>query len=123
MDWWNETAKRCHDKPDGWMWYRVDADAPEGFVEVEGAVPIGEYKRGPRKGRPKWGPRKDGERIWMKESDVEETKRLWAEQIGQCPKCTGSGKVVKSVSVHDGTKYRECSECAGSGKYREAASA
>jgi len=80
IDWINETAKRCHGKPDGWMWFRVNSyKKPDDFFECFGGIPIGVWKSGPRKGRTKWAPG-PGELIWMRFSEVEETERIFAER-------------------------------------------
>lgn len=119
MDFINETAKRCHGKPDDWRWYSLDAhNKPPGFFEVIGSVPVGKYRSGKRKGRPKWD-RKIAETVWMKWDDLKETKRLWGIETGKCPECLGTGKQVKSVSVVDGTTYRPCGDCDGTGVYQE----
>jgi hypothetical protein len=72
----NETVRRIHGVPDGWRWFRLDChNKPEDYWEVEGSVPVGFYRRGPRKGRPKWD-RKTSQTFWVRKSQVAETHRM-----------------------------------------------
>ena len=119
IDFFNMTAHRVHGVPDGWQWYLLNSrDCPDGYIKVAGNVPVGVLKNGPRKGSPKFAPRSKDDVIWMKDADVEETKRLWSEETGKCHECTGSGKKIASVSVAHGKTYRPCSKCDGTGRYR-----
>ena len=119
IDFINVTAQRRHGKPDGWQWLRLDAhNKPEGYFEVVGAVPVGTYRSGKRKGRPKWD-RKTAEMIWMRDDDLVETKRLWGIETGKCAECQGTKKQVKSVSVVDGVTYQQCKTCQGTGVFNE----
>jgi hypothetical protein len=116
MDWWNETAKRVYGAPEGWRWCSLDGhNAPKGFVMVEGAVPVGEFRSGARKGRTKWPPKSKLDTIWIHDNELAETKRLWSEQTGKCAECVGSGQRLHSVSVRDGTVYKPCKYFNGTG--------
>ena len=53
----------CREKygvPEAWQWTTLDArNQPEDFVRVSGACPVGVWRSGPRKGRPKFGKQRD----------------------------------------------------------------
>lgn len=117
IDWYNETAKRCHGKPTGWRWYSLDShDKPPDFFLCGGAVPLGFKKSG----RPKWPPVKDCDLIWMKFSDVDETRRLWEIETGKCCKCLGTGQMNIGWSAAHGSEYGDCNKCNATGKASEA---
>ena len=109
------TARRVHNLPDDWhprIYGCLDRDL--GFYLV-GAVPIGTYSRGPRKGRPKLPPLRELQRVVITPKEVQETREQWERETGMCHRCGGSGEVVAIVS-RDGTTYRPCSLCNGTGK-------
>ena len=113
------TARRVHNLPDEWrpcIYESLDRDL--GFA-LTGAVPIGIYSRGPRKGRPKWPPKRDLQRVVITTDEVRQTQIQWENETGKCCRCGGSGDQEKSVSVKDGAvqrTYRTCIGCEGSGK-------
>ena len=116
VDWYNETAKRVHGKPDGWKWCSLDShQKPPGYIEVHGAVPIGTVSRGPRKGRTRWPPKSECDIVWMQDSEINETMRLWEIETGKCSACRGNGNSIVGWSREGGNKYRECKKCSGSG--------
>jgi len=119
VDWYNETAKRCHNKPDDWQWYSLSAhNVPDGFIKVMGSVPIGVYSRGPNKGRPKWARSSEADTVWMKQSDIDETKLIYSESTGKCAECQSTGQVVSRFSAQDDTQYRICKACDGTGMFK-----
>lgn len=109
------TARRIHNLPDEWE-PRIYGclDRGLGFYLI-GAIPIGTYSRGPRKGRPKWPPRRELQRVVITANEVRETQIQYENETGLCCRCGGSGQTVKSVGVA-GTTYRECIGCEGTGK-------
>jgi len=116
VDWWNETARRVHGMPEGWRWFSLDGrEKPPGFVLVTGAVPIGFITRGKNKGHPKWPPVAQGQKLWVKVSDFEESKVLWEQKTGKCSKCYGSGREWNGWSAIEGNTFKQCSKCESTG--------
>ena len=113
------TARRVHGLPKEWLpcvYECLDRDL--GFA-LTGAIPIGAYSRGPRKGRPKWPPKRDMQRVVITMDEVRETQIQWERENGLCCRCGGSGQTLKSTGVRDGVvfrAYRTCIGCEGSGK-------
>jgi hypothetical protein len=101
--------------PNGWqprIYGCLDRDL--GFY-LQGAVPIGTYSRGPRKGRPKWPPLGQLQRLVITTEEVAQARIWWENETGLCSYCGGSGQQVKSIGIN-GTIYRECIGCEGTGK-------
>lgn len=77
-------AQQMLGAPPGWQWYslktlgttrqRIEHKATH--FEMRGAVPVGVYSRGPRKGRPKWPAEKDCDCFIVSFADF----RAWAAQ-------------------------------------------
>jgi hypothetical protein len=108
-------ARRVHGLPADWqprIYGCLDRDL--GFY-LRGAVPIGTYSRGPRKGRPKWPPLGQLERVVITADEVKQARICWENETGLCSHCGGSGQQVKSTGIN-GTTYRECGACSGTGK-------
>ena len=117
LDLFQLTAERVHKVPSGWRWCRLDSHKkPEGFIEMQGAIPIGEYKSGPRKGMPKWPSSDRLQTIWIQQSEVEAVAEQWESENGKCHKCEGSGQEWAGWSKGEGRKTRTCQRCKGSGK-------
>ena len=115
LDLFNLTACRVYGMPDGWEWCRLDSsNAPPGFVFAEGAVPVGIYKRGPRKGRKKWP--KQLQTVWIEWSVMQQIANRWETETGLCHKCEGSALETYGWSSRDGEKTRPCKRCSGTGK-------
>lgn len=110
------TARRVHNLPDDWqprIYGCLDRDL--GFY-LRGAVPIGTYSRGPRKGHPKFPPLGQLQRVVITTDEVRQERIRWEHETGLCVRCGGAGETVRSISIQNGTTYRQCNECEGSGK-------
>jgi hypothetical protein len=113
-------ARKVHNLPDEWQ-PRIYGCLDRGLTAehsgfyLRGAVPIGTYSRGPRKGRPKWPPLGQLQRVVITADEVKQARIQWENETGLCSHCGGSGQQVKSVGI-DGTTYRECGACGGTGK-------
>ena len=108
-------ARKVHGLPDDWKPQIYETlDRGMGFA-LRGAVPIGTYSRGPRKGRPKWPPRGQLQRVAITADEVRRQRIQWEIETGLCSYCGGSGQQVKSIGIN-GTTYRECSVCGGTGE-------
>lgn len=107
-------ARRVHGLPADWQ-PRIYGclDRGLGFY-LRGAVPIGTYSRGPRKGRPKWPPLGQLQRVVITADEVRQARIWWENDTGLCSYCGGSGQQVKSVGIN-GMTYRECISCEGAG--------
>lgn len=118
VDFYNMTVIRIHGKPYEWEWCKLDShNKPPGYFEIRGGVPVGKITRGKNKGRNKWPKNLDV--IWLKFTDIDETRKLWEQETGNCSKCYGEGKTIESSSVVTGKTYKPCVACEGSGKARE----
>ena len=109
------TARRVHGLPDDWqprIYGCLDRDL--GFY-LRGAVPVGTYSRGPRKGRPKFPPLGQLQRVVITQEEVLQTQIQWEHETGLCCRCGGSGQQVKSTGIN-GTTYRTCIQCDGTGE-------
>lgn len=108
-------ARRVHNLPDNWQPRIYESlDRGLGFV-LRGSVPIGTYSRGPRKGRPKWPPLGQLQRVVITADEVRQEQILWEHETGLCCLCGGSGQTVRSVGVQNGITYQKCIECEGAG--------
>jgi hypothetical protein len=117
LDLFQMTAERIHNVGAGWKWCHVSAiDVPPGFIKVRGAIPIGQYKSGKRKGHPKWPKDDQLQTLWMKKTDMDAMALQWEVEQQKCHKCEGSGEVVVSSHVVHGKTFGKCKRCKGSGK-------
>ena len=117
VDFFQLTAERLYAVAEGWKWCKLDRlNKPADFIEVQGAVPVGVFKQGKRKGCLKW-PRQL-ETIWMRQSDVDRVRTEWERENGKCSSCEGSCEETASAELVDGylrRTYRPCSRCKGTG--------
>jgi hypothetical protein len=108
-------ARRVHNLPDNWQPRIYESlDRGLGFV-LRGSVPVGTYSRGPRKGRPKWPPLGQLQRVVVTADEVRQEQIRWEHETGLCCRCGGTGQTVQSISVQNGTTYRQCIGCEGAG--------
>jgi hypothetical protein len=84
-------------------------------VELIGAKPIGEYTRGPKKGQPKFPPRKDLRSVFLPRDQISQTRQQWEQETGLCSHCGGSGQTIRIASIH-GNTYKPCDRCKGTGR-------
>jgi len=107
-------ARRVHGLPADWQ-PRIYGclDRGLGFY-LRGAVPIGTYSRGPRKGRPKWPPLGQLQRVVITPDEVKQARIWWENETGLCSHCGGTGQQVKSTGIN-GTVYQVCVSCGGTG--------
>ena len=117
-DVYNLAAQRFKGMPVDWQWFSIQSkESPYGrFVQVTGAVPVGFYSQGPRKGRPKWPINKDCQIFQFTPAQLDEVFFAWEAQTGDCFKCGGSGQESFGWSKAEGKRYRQCSRCGGTGK-------
>lgn len=99
-------------RPDGWKWFRLER--MNNGTLVTGGVPIGVVKSGKRKGRPKWGPMKTADRVFVADADLDAEKSRYEREEGKCHECYGDGQTIASFHVTEGHTYRTCSRCKGS---------
>lgn len=115
IDWWSAAVRRLRNVPEGWQWWGLDClDRTSRAVKVSGAVPLGVFSKGPRKGRLKWPPKDECDHFVLTMNDLEETERLWEAETGKCAECQGDCREVASFRIGERT-YRPCSKCKGSG--------
>ena len=88
------------------------------MVNVTGAVMTERYKRGPRKGRLNWSKRdkKTECTVTVSSAEIDAAKAAWSLATGKCACCRGRGTRVSSISIENGTTYRQCESCNGSGE-------
>jgi hypothetical protein len=96
----------------GWKAFQWQAAGSDSIVT--GSVPVGAYSRGPRKGQPKFkGP---GTMVVVTRAEKMAAATAYEAEAGHCWNCKGTGQVVRSISVAEGTTYRSCTRCGGSGR-------
>lgn len=105
-------ARRKAGAGEEWKAFRFEA-VTGGYIVV-GAIPVGVYSRGPRKGKPKWNG--TGTKIVVSDADVKAEADKYVLDTGNCPDCLGTREELQSWSATHGTKTQPCSVCAGSGR-------
>lgn len=73
----------------------------------------GEFTKGPRKGKAKWG--KENRRATATLVDLRAAEAEF-EATGKCHQCGGSGAEWAGWHHITGTRYKECHRCSGTGK-------
>jgi hypothetical protein len=92
----------------GYSWKRCGSDSI-----VTGDVPIGLFKSGQRKGKPRFrGP---GRTVIVTNVEMQATAATYESETGNCWDCHGSGQIAIGWSQTDGKRYTTCTRCGGSG--------
>lgn len=78
-----------------------------GRLLVEGNVPAGTFKSGPRKGRPKWSRALPVQQAILSRAELDNAGAEWERETGLCAECEGRGVFLRE---------RACKACGGSGK-------
>lgn len=108
-------ARKKINAPAAWQvfeWRIMDhTNVEASAIRIRGAVPIGKRKDG----RPKWGPVRDADSVFIYSSDVETAKREYEQESGKCADCI-EGHYCCGMHVEYGYKYRPCSRCGGDGR-------
>jgi hypothetical protein len=99
-------------KPTGWKAFRWQ-QADGGHI-VTGAIPIGTYRSGPRKGRPKYP--KDSQIVVVTTEELNAKAKEYEKETGNCWECKGTGLVFVGWSKAEGSKRNTCPRCSGVGK-------
>jgi hypothetical protein len=117
-DVYNLAAQRLKGMPEDWQWFSIESkESPFGrFTQVTGAVPVGFYSRGPRKGRTKWPANKDCQVFQFTPAQLDDVMLAWEAETGNCFTCGGDGQEQFGWSKAEGRRYRQCSRCGGTGK-------
>lgn len=107
-------ARRKLKAPSEWLGFIFECIA-EDYI-VTGAVPVGFYSRGPRKGKPKWeGP---GIKVIVTRAETDAEVKRYEEETGNCAECLGTKEVFASWNIKTGVKMRPCQTCDATGKRR-----
>ena len=111
--------QRMFNLPPGWRTCGIktlDRNRPGlGFV-YEGAVPLGKYTKGPKKGRTKWPSEKDCQTFTVLKSEIEAFRASWEQETGMCSNCLSKGRTAFRIPARDDSDYRTCKHCGGTGK-------
>lgn len=111
--------QRMFNMPPGWRVCGIkalDRNRPGlGFV-YEGAVPLGEYTKGPKKGRTKWPSKKDCQTFTILRVEIDVFYASWEQETGICSRCLGKGRLPFRIPARDDGDYRTCKRCGGTGK-------
>jgi hypothetical protein len=83
--------------------------------ELIGAEPIGTYTRGPKKGKPKFPPRKEMRSVFVTHDHIRQARHSWERETGLCSHCGGSGQLPSIISIH-GNTYKPCHWCNATGR-------
>lgn len=105
--------------PPGWRvcgMKTLDRNRPGLGVVYEGAVPLGEYTKGPQKGHTKWPPEKDCQTFTILGTEMDAFYVSWEQETGMCSACLGKGRLPFRIPARDDSDYRACKRCGGTGK-------
>jgi len=69
----NIIARRKLGASPKWEWFRAMI-TPSGYL-IQGSVPIGVFKSGPRKGQMKWGPRDTADTVIITDEEMKAAKK------------------------------------------------
>lgn len=107
----NAARRKLGAKPE-WKAFRFEAVGGD-FI-VTGDIPVGYYKRGASKGRPKW--KLPGQKTIATAADVKAEMDRYVKETGNCPECFGTKEQLKRWSQEHGKEMEPCKDCAGTGK-------
>lgn len=100
----------------GFEWYAWQCMRdPDGTVKLTGAVVIGVWASGKRKGRKRYATGTERIALITDAEWLAERARFEREE-GKCAQCGGDGRDVAGWHHETGTKWRVCRACNGSGK-------
>lgn len=102
---------------ENWRWC-ISEMIGEDFL-IHGAVPIGKYTKGPRKGRDKWPPKSQMERFIVTQGDIDAEDQRWEKEHQKCFKCFGEGQEWNGWNCETGNKFITCRRCKGDGTPRK----
>lgn len=77
--------------------------------------PVTTYKKGPRKGKTKYGSRKDCHKVLVTHEDMLAEKANFIAETGRCGECQGNGLTWAGWSKDEGNRFRKCGTCNGTG--------
>lgn len=105
--------------PDTWCAYSWACKPGGGsvvthYVEVVGMIaPL--KTKGKNKGDHNWsaGDKDTEKTVYITPAEHAAWCVAWEAKTGRCIECIGTGKVIASISVVNGTTYRECPKCKG----------
>ena len=115
-DFYAIAAQKAHNLPKDWQvriyrsLYSLDA------VDLVGAVPIGYVKRGPRKGKPRFPPLKDMNKVIISGDQLNQARSDWEQETGKCWKCEGEGIEAYIIDRDGEQTLRKCQTCGGTGQ-------
>jgi hypothetical protein len=120
-------ARKAGGKP-GWRWCssEVVGRPPHGTPRdqvhflIEGAVPVGVWASGERKGRPRWPKREACDRVVVTGAEVDAEVLAVEAETGKCHPCVGTGRERYGFKTDaDGkhvTLVRGCARCNATGR-------
>lgn len=106
-------ARELLEMPPAWRLYRWEVKGAG--VLVEGAVPLGIFKRGPRKGQPKWRPCEKEAAIVILNKQRIAWLTEWESKTGKCSECAGTTQEWAGWDHKTGVSYRPCTRCDATG--------
>lgn len=124
VDFFNATAIRYYNMPDGWQWRLVSHspdDCPPGYMLVAGTVSEGFYQRGPRMGQIKWPPSSKWNRLFIADAHIDATRDAYELATRRCSRCQGKGSLIWGENAYGDKKYQPCRDCGGTGNARHIA--
>lgn len=77
--------------------------------------PVTTFKKGPRKGKAKYGPKSETYEVLVSTEDFENEKRLFERETGRCHECYGNKIAWNGWAADKGNYYRTCNVCKGTG--------
>ena len=113
MNFCEEVARKKLNKGSDWLMTGWECVGDTRDLIVRGAVPVGTYKSGPRKGRNKFSPPFDSCVVTHAEEVAQ--AEAWEAETGKCSNCEGRGQEWAGWSADSGNRYRDCRRCGATG--------
>lgn len=113
MNFTEEVARKKLSKGADWQMTGWECVGETSDLIVRGAVPVGEFKSGPRKGRAKFA--KPFDSCVVTEAEAKAAAVAWEAETGKCSKCQGTGQELAGWRAGEGNKYRDCRRCSATG--------
>ena len=85
-------------------------------IIYKGAVPLGVYKTGRRKGWTKWPSARACLTFTVLKAEIDAFRASWEQETGICSACFGKGRNAFRIPAKSDADYRVCKRCQGTGK-------
>jgi len=114
-DFYAMAARAAYSLPPEWQPRKYRSCGPIG-IELIGAEPIGTYRSGRYKGRPKFPPEQQMRQVFVSREQIEQAKDDWQQATGLCTRCGGDGQMVTRIDSSGPIGHKPCDACSGTGR-------